>query len=38
LENETLQNNFGNALQQTIMDNYSEQTVIKQYLAWLEKA
>ena len=38
IENETLQNNFGNALQQTIMDNYSEQTVIKQYLAWLEKA
>lgn len=38
LENETLQDDFGNALQQTIMDNYSEQTVIKQYLAWLEKA
>ncbi len=38
LENETLQDDFGKALQQTIMDNYSEETVIKQYLAWVEKA
>jgi glycosyltransferase involved in cell wall biosynthesis len=35
IENEILQDDLGKALQQTIVDNYSEQTVIKQYLAWL---
>jgi glycosyltransferase involved in cell wall biosynthesis len=36
MENEILQDDFGKALQQTIVDNYSKQTVIKQYLTWLE--
>ena len=38
MENQTLQDNFGKALQQTIKSNYSEQTVIKQYLTWLENS
>lgn len=38
MENQTLQNNFGKALQQTIKSNYSEQTVMQQYLDWLKKA
>lgn len=37
IENEALQNDFGKALQQTISNNYSEQTVLQQYLNWLEK-
>lgn len=37
IENDILQNDFGKALQQTIINNYSEQTVIKKYLDWLEK-
>lgn len=37
MENEILQADFGKALQQTIIDNYSEQKVIKKYLDWLEK-
>lgn len=36
IENEMLQNDFGKALQKTVYANYSEQTVIKQYLDWLE--
>lgn len=35
MENETLQNDFGKALQQTIRNNYSEKSVINQYLEWL---
>jgi hypothetical protein len=35
MENETLQNDLGKALQETINSNYSEQTVITQYLDWL---
>ncbi|MBP6759823.1 MAG: glycosyltransferase, partial [Flavobacterium sp.] len=37
MENETLQNDFGRALQKTIHTNYSEKNVINQYLGWLEK-
>lgn len=37
IENETLQNDFGQALQKTIADTYSEETVIKKYLDWLQK-
>lgn len=36
MENETFQNDFGKALQQTIDNNYSEKTVIEHYLGWLE--
>jgi glycosyltransferase involved in cell wall biosynthesis len=35
MNNETLRNDFGKALEQTININYSEQTVINQYLDWL---
>lgn len=35
MENETLQDNFGRALQETIHTNYSEKSVINQYLEWL---
>ena len=35
MENETLQNDFGKALQQTIYDDYSEKSVIEKYLGWL---
>jgi glycosyltransferase involved in cell wall biosynthesis len=35
MENETLQNDFGKALQQTINDDYSEKSVIDKYLGWL---
>ena len=38
MENETVQNNFGKALQQTITSNYSEKTVMKNYLDWLENS
>jgi glycosyltransferase involved in cell wall biosynthesis len=38
MENEILQDDFRKALQQTIVDNYSEHSVIKLYLDWLEKA
>jgi glycosyltransferase involved in cell wall biosynthesis len=38
MKNEILQNDFGKALQQTIALNYSEQTVIQQYLDWLENS
>ncbi len=37
MENDILQKDFGKALQETIIDNYSEQTVVKKYLDWLEK-
>lgn len=37
MENEILQHDLGKALQQTIMNNYSEQNVVKKYLDWLEK-
>jgi len=36
MNNETLQKDFGNSLHQTIINNYSEKTVINQYLNWLE--
>jgi glycosyltransferase involved in cell wall biosynthesis len=36
MDNETLRNDFGKELQQTINTNYSEQTVINRYLGWLE--
>lgn len=35
MENKTLQNDFGRALQDTIHANYSEKSVINQYLEWL---
>lgn len=35
IESETWQNDFGKALQETINTNYSEKSVIKQYLGWL---
>jgi glycosyltransferase involved in cell wall biosynthesis len=35
MENETLQNDFGKALQQTINNDYSEKSVIDKYLGWL---
>lgn len=35
MESEVLQNDFGKALHATINNNYSGQTVIKQYLGWL---
>jgi glycosyltransferase involved in cell wall biosynthesis len=35
MENETLQNDFGKALQQTINNDYSEKSVIDKYLSWL---
>lgn len=35
MENQTLQKDFGKALQKTINDSYSEQMVINQYLKWL---
>jgi glycosyltransferase involved in cell wall biosynthesis len=38
MENETLQSDFGKALQQTINCNYSEQTIMQQYLTWLENS
>lgn len=38
MENETLQNDFGKALQKTIVSKYSEQNVLQQYLSWLEKS
>lgn len=37
IENDILQYDFGKALQQTIMDNYSKPYVLKKYLDWLEK-
>ncbi|MBF2708303.1 glycosyltransferase [Flavobacterium soyangense] len=36
LDNKTLRSDFGKALQKTINNNYSEVTVIKQYLDWLD--
>ncbi|MES2574293.1 MAG: glycosyltransferase family 4 protein [Bacteroidota bacterium] len=38
IESEDLRNNFGHALQQTINNNYSQQTVLQQYLNWLENS
>ena len=38
IENNTLRTDFGNALQKTIINNYSEKTVIHQYLNWLENS
>lgn len=35
MEDETLQNDFGKALQQTIKKDYSEKSVIDKYLSWL---
>lgn len=37
LDSKILQNDFGKSLQQTIINNYSEQMIIKKYLAWLQK-
>lgn len=37
MENETLNNDFGNALHHNIINNYSEKIVINQYLNWIEK-
>jgi len=34
--NESLQNDFGKALQKTVMSHYSQQSVMQQYLGWLE--
>ena len=36
MENEALQNSLGTALLQTILEQYSDEGVIKQYLHWLE--
>jgi glycosyltransferase involved in cell wall biosynthesis len=36
IDNEILQDDFGKALQQTISNVCSEQTVVKKYLDWLE--
>lgn len=36
IENEKLQKSLGNALHQTIKEQYSEKAVIKHYLYWLE--
>ncbi len=36
IENNTVREHFGKALQNTISDNYSEKVVIQQYLKWLE--
>jgi len=38
MENETLRNDFGKALQQTIDNNYSEKKVIENYSDWLENS
>jgi glycosyltransferase involved in cell wall biosynthesis len=38
IENESLQVDFGKALQNSISKNYSEQTAIKHYLNWLENS
>jgi glycosyltransferase involved in cell wall biosynthesis len=38
IENGSLQEIFGNALQKTILDNYSEKAVMHQYLDWLENS
>ncbi|MFV8342118.1 glycosyltransferase family 4 protein [Flavobacterium sp. XS2P39] len=35
IESKTLQMNFGNAFYKTIVENYSEEIVIKKYLNWL---
>lgn len=35
IESKTLLMNFGNALHKTIVENYSEEVVIKKYLNWL---
>lgn len=36
IENDTLRSDFGKALHETIINNYSETTVLHQYLDWLE--
>jgi glycosyltransferase involved in cell wall biosynthesis len=36
MENDTLLANFGKALHQTIINNYSETTVLNKYLDWLK--
>lgn len=38
MENDTLQEDFGKALEKTIANNYSEKTVMHQYLDWLENS
>lgn len=38
IENNTLQADFGKALQHTIINNYSEKAVIHQYLDWLKNS
>lgn len=38
MENETLQNDFGKALQKTVNNDYSEKNVIDKYLGWLENS
>jgi glycosyltransferase involved in cell wall biosynthesis len=35
MENETMQNDFGKALQKTVNNDYSEKSVIDKYLGWL---
>ena len=38
MDNETLQNDFGKTLQQTIKKDYSEKGVIAKYLGWLARS
>jgi glycosyltransferase involved in cell wall biosynthesis len=38
IENDTLRDDYGKALQKTIINIYSEQTIIHQYLDWLENS
>lgn len=37
IENESLRNDFGTALQKTIKNSYSEQAVLEQYIKWISK-
>jgi glycosyltransferase involved in cell wall biosynthesis len=38
IENEMLRHNFGEAIYTTVSKNYSEETIIKNYLNWLQKS
>jgi glycosyltransferase involved in cell wall biosynthesis len=38
IESDTLQTNFGVALHQNIVNNYSEEIIIKEYLYWLQNS
>jgi hypothetical protein len=37
IANESLRGNFGEAIYETILNNYSEEEVIKQYLNWVQE-